>query len=340
MNRESVLGWLKRLLNSPLIIPVIALPVAAVALTHFATTYPPDDVNLSAEHISGVQVSTAARATITVVADHVRFAGATGQLDLVVPLPASACEQVASSVKSSCSGGGLTVMPPFSADATSSQEFVLVPLTADRVRLSIQAAENGGGVNVTIAGGGTARLCVHQKVGATGLTLHVGPNVATLPAVAVPLPDCSGPVIHVRSASPSGSSAFTFQGMKSARAMMAGKQMTVQADSLTLTLHSTSRRETFTQPVGVQSDKQVQITPLWKEPNPYFITDTALQAHATSVQEGNAEWLNTELTRDAWTSLIDSGANTLVGVVVGAAIFVVARKTGQQRSGQPEAGQP
>jgi ABC-type branched-subunit amino acid transport system permease subunit len=58
------------------------------------------------------------------------------------------------------------------------------------------------------------------------------------------------------------------------------------------------------------------------------------------VQEGNAEWLNTELTRDAWTSLIDSGANTLVGVVVGAAIFVVARKTGQQRSGQPEAGQP
>ncbi len=338
MNRESVLGWLKRLLNSPLIIPVIALPVAGVALHHFATTYPPDDVNLSADHISAVQVSTAASATITVVADHVRFAGATGGLDLVVPLPASLCPQVASSVKTSCSGGELTVSPPFSADATSSQEFVLVPLTADRVRLAIQAAENGGGVNVTVAGGGVARLCVHQKVGATGLTLHVGPSVATLPAFATPPADCTGPVIHVRSPSPSGSSAFTFQGMKSARAVLAGSQMTVEADTLTLTLHSNSKRETFTQPVDIRSERQVQITPLWKEPNPYFTSDTSLQAHATSVQEGNAEWLNTELTRDAWTSLIDSGANTLVGVVVGAAIFVVARKTGQQPSGQPEAG--
>src|SRR5260370_7536544 len=181
MNRESVLGWLKRLLNSPLIIPVIALPVAGVAFHNCTTTYPPDDVNLSADHISAVQVSTAASATITVVADHVRFAGATGGLDLVVPLPASLCPQVASSVKTSCRGGELTVSPPFSADATSSQEFVLVPLTADRVRLGIQAAENGGGVNVTVAVGGVSPLSVHHKIHPPALTLNVGTSVATLP---------------------------------------------------------------------------------------------------------------------------------------------------------------
>jgi hypothetical protein len=338
MSRGSAWGFLKRPLNSPLLIPVVALPFAAVAITHFATTHPADDVNLSADHISGVQVSTAASATITAVADHLRFAGATGQLEMVVPVSASACQQLARSLNTTCREAGLTVMAPFAADATASQEFVLVPMAADRVRLKIQAAEIGGGVNVSIAGGTVAHLCVRQRVGSAGLTLHVGTTVAALPAVTTQLPDCTGIVVTVQSANPQGPSAFTFEGMRSARAALTGRQMTLEAESLTLTLHSTAKDEKFSQPVEVDSDRQVSITALWAAS--YFAADAGVHAHATSVLEADAERLENELMRNAWSSLIQSGVTTLVGLALGAAIWFVAHKTGGQRSDQPEIGTP
>lgn len=334
----SLWGFLKRLLNSPLLIPVIALPFAAVAITHFASTYPPDDVNLSADHISGIQMSSAASATMTTVADRVRFAGAAGQLEVVVPAPASACPLLASSLNTTCSGAGLTVMAPFAADANASQEFVLAQIAADRVRLKIQPAEIGGGVNLSLAGGNVPRLCVRQGVGAAGLTLHVGTTVVALPAVTTQLPDCTGIVVTVQTPNPHGSSAFTFEGMRSARAALTGRQMTLEADSMTLTLHSTAKDENFNQPVEVDSDRQIGLTAVWKAP--YFAADGAVKAHATSVQEANAERLQNELTRNAWSSLIDSGVTTLVGLSVGAAIWFVARKAGRQRSDQPEISKP
>ena len=333
MSRGSVWGFLKRLLSSPLLIPVVALPFAAVAITHFANTYPPDDVNLSADHIAGIQVSTAASATVTAVADHVRFAGATGQLEIVVPAPASACQQLASSLKTTCSGAGLTVMAPFSADATASQEFVLTPMAADQVRVQIQPAEVGGGVNVSVVGGGVAHLCVRQRVGAAGLTLHVGTTITALPAVTTQLADCEGIDVIVQSANPHGPSAFTFEGMRSARAVLTGRQMTVDAESLTLTLHSTAKDETFSRPVEVDSDRQVSVTALWAAP--YFAAGGGVKAHATSVLEANAERLENELTRNAWSSLIVSGVTALVGLAVGAAIWFVARRTGGQGSDPP-----
>src|SRR5260370_5679216 len=105
-----------------------------------------------------------------------------------------------------------------------------------------------------------------------------------------------------------------------------------------LTLRSTAKDENFTQPVEVDSDRQIGITALWKAP--YFAVDGGVQAHATSVVEANAERLENELTRNAWSSLIDSGVTTLVGLGVGAAIWFVARRAGRQGSDQPEITKP
>jgi len=335
MSRGSVARWLNWL-RSPLLVPAIAVPFAAGALTYFAGSHPAENVNLSARHISGVKVATSASATISVYANQLLLGGATGKVEMVLPAPVSECEQLANQVRATCSGSGITVDTALVATWTVPQEFVLTSVLGDQIEMKTRTAASGGGMQVIVIGSQVPRVCLRQDPGPARLSLQAGGAIAPLPATTVEVPICTGLVVTVTSANPQGPSGITLQGISSARAVLAGKQMTVSAESMTLTLLPTSRDATYNSPVEIDSDRSFGMTVQLVAPD--FASENGVQAHATSALEAHAERIDNALDRYRALSLIETGATTLVGLIVGLAIWTLTRRAMKRPPERPHSG--
>jgi hypothetical protein len=100
--------------------------------------------------------------------------------------------------------------------------------------------------------------------------------------------------------------------------MLEGRQLTVAAQSSTLTLRSTSEDKPLSGEVEMKSDGPFDITATWISPD--FATDQGVQAYATTVKEAGAERLDTVLTRYSWSGEIGPLAAATGSFLVGLAI--------------------
>lgn len=318
MSQRSARVLVTKFLRDNFVLAIVSAVAAGLALGAAAAIHPAESVNLSAQHISRLEVTTAATGTITADATHLQLKGATGTVQMVLPAPLSACPQVAGAFHATCSGGGFMVTNPFTADwGTVVQEFVLPDVSAEKVVLTTRAPQLGGGIQVTVTGSQVPRVCLRRDARAGSLILRSVADVATIPAALTTAPLCEGVVITV-SSNAAGPSGFTFQGMTSARVALDGHQLTVAAESSTLTLRSTSEDKPLRGQVEMESDGPFDITATWVSPD--FATEQGVQAYAITVKEAGAERLDNVLTRYSWSGEIGplgAAAGTfLVGLAI------------------------
>jgi hypothetical protein len=258
MSQGSARVLVSTFLRDNFVLAIVSALAAGLALGAASAIHPAESVNLSAQHISRLEVTTAATGTITADATQLQLKGATGTVHMVLPAPLSACAQVAGAFHATCSGGGFMVASPFTADwGTVVQEFVLPDVSAEKVLLTTRDPQLGGGIQVTVTGSQVPRVCLRRDARAGSLTLRSVADVATIPAELGTAPLCAGVVITVAS-SAVGPSGFTFQGMMSARAGLAGHRLTLAAQSSRLTLLSTSEDKQLSGEVEIDSDRAVR----------------------------------------------------------------------------------
>jgi len=314
---SKVTSWLRWLQRTPAVVAVISLAMTGGLLYYFSTTHPADRVNLSAQHISRIVVTGTATADMTGYARRIRLRGATGQVDVVLPVPATACQQLAGELNVQCDGTGITLGPSFVAEWTAAQGFNLPSLAGDRIDLSTVPSAGGGGMQLTVTNGQIPLLCFVQGDGAAKLTLTAGSASVTLApaAVAVHLATCSGLHIRVQSGNPVGTAVLVLQDLSDTTGHLGGKQMTVSAQSETLTLVSISQDSPYNGPIEIDSDSPFQMAVQGVPPD--MTAPDGLQVpRAVHIEQAHAERLANGLVRNPLTSLLESGIPIIVGFVL------------------------
>jgi hypothetical protein len=305
------------------VIGVVA-PIVTLAAVIIATqNYPADDVTVSAKKISNLTMAGSASATLMASATSFMVTASSGQVDVVLPVPADACSVLHDRANAHCDAGVAQVTEPITTTWTAQRPFEVEGAAGSRIVLATQPSQAGEPVSFSVTGEQPVlRLCVGQIGRESQLTIRVGSTDVPLPAAASSAP-CTGLVVSFRSVPSESTSAFILQGVTDARLDVFGRQLAVTADTLKLTPHSTRVDAPYdTGRLEVDSDREFAFSSMGGPAE--LAAQDQVVAHATNVTEAEVERLPNEYEHYTWFSY---GLTVLGGVVtLGMWLLFVRRK--------------
>jgi hypothetical protein len=240
--------------------------------------------------------------------------GASGRVDLVLPVPPSDCHLVSDRANVSCEGDTAQVSQPISGTWPTTRQFEVESAAGNQIDLATLSQQEGGGVSFSVTGGGTLRLCMGQAADGSSLALRIGSTEVTLPSSDVPV--CSGLVLSFRSAAALPTSGFILQGITGTKTVLHGKQMTFSFDTLRLTLHSTSSDSSYGDGGRIEIDSGRQFTFAASGVPPALAARDQVVSDATKVREAGVERLANAYSHYTWMSYALSALGAAITLLI------------------------
>lgn len=277
--------------------------------------WPGDIVTLNAKGLSQVSMTGSVTAKINAFAKSLTLNNASGQVDLVLPVPNADCDLLPPPVNTTCGSNGVEVSQPISAMWTAPRQLEVPDAAGSAVVVVTQTEQNGGGMTFALTGDKPLRLCVGQAADSAPLSLHIGSSDVTFPAIAPLIPTCSGLVVSFRSILPGHTSGFSLRGLVDTRTDLQGTGMKLAADTIRLTPHSTGADSTYDGgSMQVESDRQFGFTFTGAPPD--LLAKDQVVNRANSVSEADVERLPTLYNHFNWISYLLTLVGALAGLVV------------------------
>jgi hypothetical protein len=312
---STVKGFFQKVQKSSEAGGAVVAGATLVAVIIATQVHPADTVTLNARGLSSVSVSGSARASLLAYAKSLLLTDSSGQVDLVLPISATECSVLHDQASATCDANGAQVNQSISATWSTSRLLEVQSAVGSKIVLTTLPAQGGGGVSFSVTGPQTLRLCVGQAAGAVPFSLRVGATDVSFPVSTVAIPTCSGLVVSFRSQAAGATSGFILQGLTDTTTVLHGTQMTLSADSIRLTAHSTATDSSYDGGLmQIESHQQFVFTASGAPPD--ITAKDQVVSNATKVTEADVDRLANAYNHYTWISYLI----TLFGALV--ALFI------------------
>jgi hypothetical protein len=285
--------------------------------------YPPDGVTVNAKNVSSLAMAGSVTGTLTAYAKSLSLTESSGQIDLVLPVPATDCSLLDDQINLPCDAGIAHATQAVTGTWAATRQFEVDNAAGSEVKLATLTPA-GDSVSFAVTSPDPLRLCVYEATGETKLTIRIGTTDVSLPTVAGGSSTCSGLVVAFRSASIGPASGFILQGLSAqqgvsaVRVVLTGRRFITSADSVTLTPHSTKTDTTFnTGPIEIDSDREFTFIANGV-PAPIGLQNQIVD-NAISITDAAVERLPNAYAHYTWIS----NAGTVAGALVALVLLVV-----------------
>jgi len=282
-------------------VAALAAAVTLVGAIYATQQHPADAVTLNAKGISGVSMAGSATAALLAYAKSLLLTETSGEVDVVLPIASSECGVLHDQAGLRCDSTGAQVATTISATWPATRELEVASAAGTQIDLAVAPGQDGG-VSFSVTGSQPLRLCIGPAASSAPFTLRFGSSDVTFPVGAVP-PICTGLVVAFRSQSAGMTSGFILQGIADMRVSFQGQRLTLSADVIRLTPHSTATDSTFAGGLmKIASDRRFSFAATGAPPD--TVAKDREVDNATTVTEADVERLPNAFNHYTWISYL------------------------------------